>query len=50
MILSAGCRRFTLSEARAHWLQTRGGTRLGNESLALIDHLEGMALLAGWLK
>ena len=44
----AGCRYLTLDEARHHWTKTRGGTRLGAESLALIDHLERMAKLQGW--
>ena len=44
----AGCRYFTPTEARAHWSATRGGTKLGDESLALIDHLERMAALQGW--
>ena len=39
----AGCRNFTFSEAREHWTRTRGGTPLGDESLALVDHLERMA-------
>jgi hypothetical protein len=46
----AGCRRFSLAHARAHWQKTRGGTRLGEESLALLDHLEQMARIAGWGK
>ena len=44
----AGCRYLTPDEARRHWTETRGGTRLGDESLALIDHLERMAKLQGW--
>lgn len=38
--LLAGCRCFTLDEARAHWQATRGGTRLGDESLAIVDLFE----------
>jgi hypothetical protein len=44
----AGCRYFTFDEARNHWGNTRGGTKLGDESLALVDHLERMAKLQGW--
>ena len=46
--IMAGCRWFTLGEAREHWTAT-SGTRLGDESLALVDHLERMARIAGWL-
>ena len=41
----AGCRYFTIAEARAHWTETRGGTPLGDESLAIVDHLERMAAI-----
>ena len=44
----AGCRYLTPDEARRHWTDTRGGTKLGDESLALVDHLERMAKLQGW--
>jgi carbonic anhydrase/acetyltransferase-like protein (isoleucine patch superfamily) len=43
----AGCRYFTIDEARAHWTDTRGGTQLGDESLAIVDHLERMAAICG---
>ena len=36
----AGCRYMPLSHARRHWLETRGGTVLGNESQAMLDHGE----------
>ena len=49
IVISAGCRRFSIPDARAHWQATRAGTRLGDESLALVDHLERMAKIAGWL-
>ena len=41
----AGRRYFTIAEARAHWTATRGGTPLGDESLAIVDHLERMAAI-----
>lgn len=34
----AGCRYFTLAEAREHWARTRGGTKLGNETMAILDY------------
>ena len=45
----AGCRYFTFEEARQHWQSTRGNTQLGEESLALVDHLERMAILNGFI-
>ena len=45
----AGCRYFTFEEARQHWQATRGDTQLGQESLALVDHLERMAILNGFI-
>ena len=47
-MLKAGCRWFTLAEARGHWMFTRIGTRLGNESLDLCDHAEREAKAVGW--
>ena len=46
----AGCRYFTFKEAKAHWKETRGGSRLGDESLAIVKHLETMAKLNGFDK
>ncbi len=39
-LVTAGCRAFTLPEARAHWMATRGGTRVGAETFAILDCLE----------
>ena len=50
LVIIAGCRYFTIEQARQHWSQTRGGTPLGDESLAIVDHLERMATIRGWLK
>jgi hypothetical protein len=33
----AGCRYFTMEEARAHWSTTRGGTPLGDETMKILD-------------
>ena len=39
--IRAGCRDFaTFEDARKHWTETRGGTKLGIESLAALDALE----------
>ena len=46
-MLLAGCRYFTLSEARAHWDKTRPkGQRLGDESRAMLDHGDRMLAIA----
>jgi hypothetical protein len=39
----AGCRYFTMEEAREHWRKTRGGTSLGDETFAILDCLEKLA-------
>jgi uncharacterized protein YjbI with pentapeptide repeats len=39
-IVRAGCRTFTLPEARAHWTETRGETALGDETMAILLYLE----------
>ena len=41
--VTAGCRYFTVPEAREHWTKTRGGTRLGDETVAILDLLEKFA-------
>ncbi|MFA7602527.1 MAG: polymer-forming cytoskeletal protein [Novosphingobium sp.] len=46
----AGCRYFTFAEARKHWNETRGGTQLGDESLALVDFLERMCVIRGFME
>ena len=38
--ITAGCRFFTIPEAIEHWTKTRGDTKLGRESIALVKHLE----------
>lgn len=38
--IKAGCRYFTLKDARAHWQITRLDTQLGDESQALCDNAE----------
>ena len=46
--LRAGCRYFSIKEAKAHWLATRNGTQLGRESAALIAGLVAQANACGW--
>lgn len=42
----AGCHDFaTFTEARKHWQKTRGGTKLGIETMAILDALEQIAAL-----
>lgn len=47
LMILAGCRYFTLPEARAHWVKTRGGTPLGDETMAILDHIEAVAVIRG---
>jgi uncharacterized protein YjbI with pentapeptide repeats len=42
-LVLAGCRYFPISKAREHWAKTRGGSQLGDESQALLDHGERLA-------
>jgi hypothetical protein len=46
----ASCRYFTIAEARAHWTKRPGEKALREESIALVDHLERMATIQGWIK
>lgn len=42
--IHAGCRvMVSLAEAREHWSTTRGGTKLGDETMLILDYLERMA-------
>jgi hypothetical protein len=44
--IHAGCRVFSsIEKAREHWRTTRGGTKLGDESLLILDQLEALAAL-----
>ena len=49
-MIKAGCRYFTLADARAHWTATRAGTPLGDETFAILDNLEALAHIRGYLK
>ena len=43
--IKAGCHYFLMSEARAHWTQTRAGTALGAETMAMLDYAETLAAI-----
>ena len=43
LMISAGCRYFALADARSHWSSSRGGTALGDETQAILDHIERVA-------
>jgi len=45
----AGCRDFTIADARKHWEVTRAGTALGNETFAILDCLEAVQKARGLL-
>jgi len=45
--ICAGCRYLSLPNAREHWTKTRGGTQLGDETMAILDMLERVAVIRG---
>lgn len=46
--IKAGCRFFSISDARKHWVK-RAGTQLGEETTAILDHAERTAKIRGLL-
>ncbi len=46
--IKAGCRNYAWTEARGIWQASRGGTQLGEETMAILDHAERMACVRGW--
>ena len=48
--IRAGCQSFAISDARKHWLETRGGTPLGDETTVILDHIEAVARIRGLVK
>ena len=47
--IKAGCRNFTLDEAREHWTRTRPeGDPLGDETRLIIAHMVAVAKLRKW--
>ena len=47
LMILAGCRYFPIAKAREHWLATRGGTKLGAETICILDHIEAVAKIRG---
>ena len=43
--IKAGCRWFTVADARSHWNKTRGGTSLGAERIRFVNFIEAQMLL-----
>jgi len=50
LMIRAGCRNFNIDTARRHWLATRGGTPLGAETMAILNHIEAVAAIRGLVK
>ena len=50
LMISAGCRYFALPDARSHWSSSRGGTALGDETHAILDHIERVANVRGLIR
>jgi hypothetical protein len=50
-MVKAGCHHFTLPEAREHWGSPAYPVReLGDEALAIIDHMVALATMRGYIK
>jgi len=45
--IKAGCRHFSIKDASAHWKKTRGGTKLGDESLAMLSLARKLVKIRG---
>jgi Pentapeptide repeats (8 copies) len=45
----AACRYFPMAQGRRYWLSTRGGTPLGDETMCILDHIEKVAVIRGFL-
>ena len=43
MKVQAGCRDFTMKEAKDHWRKTRGGTPLGYETMEILKSLKRLS-------
>jgi hypothetical protein len=43
MKVQAGCRDFTMKEAKKHWRVTRGGTPLGDETMEILKSLKRLS-------
>jgi hypothetical protein len=43
MKVQAGCRDFTMEEAKIHWRVTRGGTPLGDETMEILKSLKRLS-------
>ena len=46
-MIKAGCRYFPVAQAEAHWTATRGGTKLGDETRAIVRALVDVAHIRG---
>jgi uncharacterized protein YjbI with pentapeptide repeats len=49
LIIRAGCRNFTLPEARIHWGKSYNNEILGSESQLILDRIEATARLRGMI-
>lgn len=47
LMITAGCRYVSIEDGRVHWRVTRGGTRLGAETMCILDHIESVAIIRG---
>ena len=49
-VIIGGCHYFTIPEARKYWNSRPGSKQLRDESIAIGEHLERMAIIQGWHK
>jgi hypothetical protein len=47
LTILAGCRYLPIEKAREHWIESRGDTPLGDETMCILDHIEAVAKIRG---
>ena len=48
--IRAGCRSLSIQQAHNHWKSTRDGTPLGDETSAILHHIETVAMIRKLIK
>ena len=49
LMIIAGCRYFSIADARDHWTPRRAGRPLCAETMCILDHIEKVAVIRGML-
>jgi uncharacterized protein YjbI with pentapeptide repeats len=50
LMIHAGCRDFDIITGREHWIRTRANTQLGDETMCILDYIEKLAIIRGFIK